>query len=419
MDKILKTLKALHVSEYRLVERKTNGKEWFFIGKKLDMSRAKEVTDYYLTIYQTVYETDKRYKGQATAKISPQLDEDDLEDVICQLVKEASYVRNPYFDLPSFMYDIDETFAPLGDEQDIFQMMWDFYESDTLSLNSYEFFETIEEVRIVNSKGLDVSYIRPTHELELIINAKSESSEIEYYQDLRFGQANIADLKHQIGEACRQAEERKNAVSTPEMTNDVNVILTKENVISLMRYYLMQLNTSYIYNKYSSCEIGTPIGPNYFNIEGIAYLENSSLNHVYDQDGRAVQNVSLIENGIAKALWGAHDTSSYLGLYDTTMIYNYKVSGGKVSLDEMKSKPYLELVQFSSFSCNPITGSFSGEIRLGYYFDGEKTITVTGGSISGNIKDNEATMQLSKDLVKYNNAVVPSAVLLKNVNIAI
>ena len=59
MDKILKTLKALHVSEYRLVERKTNGKEWFFIGKKLDMSRAKEVTDYYLTIYQTVYETDK------------------------------------------------------------------------------------------------------------------------------------------------------------------------------------------------------------------------------------------------------------------------------------------------------------------------------------------------------------------------
>ena len=50
MDLILKALKELHVGEYRIVEKKTYSKEWFFIKKKLDMSRAKEVTHYYLTI---------------------------------------------------------------------------------------------------------------------------------------------------------------------------------------------------------------------------------------------------------------------------------------------------------------------------------------------------------------------------------
>ena len=90
-----------------------------------------------------------------------------------------------------------------------------------------------------------------------------------------------------------------------------------------------------------------------------------------------------------------------------------------MSVEEMKKEPYLELVQFSSFSCHPITGDFSGEIRLGYYYDGQEVVPVTGGSVSGNIKDCEHTMVLSKELVKYDYAVVPQTILLKNVNIAV
>ena len=416
MDLILKALKELHVGEFRLVEKKTYSKEWFFIKKKLDMSRAKEVTHYYLTIYQTNYQANDRFKGQASAKISPSLSLSEIKDVIAQLTKEASYVYNPYFDLPSFMVSYEEKLAILGDVQAIFEMMDDFYESEEISLNSYELFETFEEVRIVNSKGLDVSYVKPNHQLELVINSKDDHHEVEIYQDLRFGQPNITDLKTRIGEACRFAQDRKQAKPTIGVNQ---VLISKENVLSLMRYYLMQLNTDYIFNQYSHQELGNRIGPDHLHLEGMPFLENSSRNIPFDEDGRTVQAVSLIENGRVQHLWGPHISSSYLGLDDTTMVYNYKVGAGNMSVEEMKKEPYLELVQFSSFSCHPITGDFSGEIRLGYYYDGLEVVPVTGGSVSGNIKDCEHTMVLSKELVKYDYAVVPQTILLKNVNIAV
>ena len=419
MEHILKALKECRVGEYKIVEKKTYSKEWFFIQKKLDMSRAKEITEYELTIYQTIYEAQERYKGYAVAKISPKEDEDSLEEIIMQLMKEAGLVRNAYFELPSFMYSIDENVSALGDVQDILEMMSDFHENEEISLNSYELFENIEEVRIVNSKGLDVKYYRPFHDLEVVINAKDAENEIEIYQDYRFGHANIADLKHNMGEACYYAQDRKNAQNATSIQSVQNVIISKENVVSLCNYYVNQLNTTYIYNRYSEVNIGDKVGPNGFNLDGIAFLENSSVNHAYDKDGRAVLSVKLIEDGNVRNLWGSHEASSHLNLTDTTMVYNYKVSGGQLALEEMKKEPYLELVQFSSFSCHPITGSFSGEIRLGYYFDGNVRIPITGGSISGNIKDNEATMQLSKELAKYNFAVVPQAILLKNVNISV
>lgn len=419
MQKIIEVLKELHVTEYRLVEKTIHGKEWFFIGKKLDLSRAKEVKYYYLTIYQPIYLPQERFKGQASIKFSSRVDHDELVDMITQLTKEASYIKNPYFELPS-PQDVEEGLvSPLGDIQEIIQMMEDFYESDELKLNSYELFETMEEVRIVNSKGIDVSYIKPTHELELVINAIQDQHEIEIYQDLCFGQPNITNLKSRIGDACRQAEERKKAIPTSQVEVSSRVIISKENVLQLMQYYLAQLNTSNIYRKYSNIQIGDSLGPDSFTIEGLPYLEYSSRNQPFDEDGRAVKAINLVDNGIVQNVWGAHTPSNYLGIEDTTMVYNYKVASGMMSVQDMKNQPHLELVQFSSFSCNPMTGDFAGEIRLGYYFDGENTTPITGGSISGNIKVNEPTMILSKELIKYDYAVVPQAVMMDRVTISV
>ena len=65
-----------------------------------------------------------------------------------------------------------------------------------------------------------------------------------------------------------------------------------------------------------------------------------------------------------------------------------------------------------------ITGDFAGEIRLGWYKDGDKLIPVTGGSISGNINEVHKEMYLSKEVQKLNNFIGPYSVKLFNVNIA-
>lgn len=418
MEKILTVLKALKVNEYRLMEKTTYSKEWFFIGKKLDMSRAKKVRYYYLTVYQNIYENNQRYKGYASCKITDKDDVDVLEQTVAALVKEASYVKNPYFELPAKNEHPAIQPSPLGDIHEIFEMMADFHETEDVSLNSYELFENLTEVHLVNSRGIDVTYSYPSHELELVMNARDDHHEIEIYQDLRFGQPNVAELKHMLGECRRQAQDRKTAVPLTATSPLLRVIISKENVLEIFRYYLSQLNTDMQFQKYSTIQIGDEIGPENFHLEALPELENSSHNCAYDDDGRVVFGTVLVDHGVVQHVWGSHIYSTYLGLTDTTHLNNFKVAPGNQSLAEMKASPYLEITQFSSFSCQPVTGDFSGEIRLGYYFDGEKTTVVTGGSVSGNIKDNESSMIFSKELEKYDQAVVPAAILLDHVSIS-
>jgi len=87
-------------------------------------------------------------------------------------------------------------------------------------------------------------------------------------------------------------------------------------------------------------------------------------------------------------------------------------------MEEMKKQPFLELRYFSDFQMDEWTGDFGGEIRLGIYFDGEKQVPVTGGSISGNIKDVAASMLLSSDLQTKNNYVCPMAIKLYGISVA-
>ena len=84
----------------------------------------------------------------------------------------------------------------------------------------------------------------------------------------------------------------------------------------------------------------------------------------------------------------------------------------------MKADHFLELLVFSDFEVNPLTGDFSGEIRLGRYFDGEKTIPVSGGHITGNIENIHNNMFLSKKLQQNNNFIGPKTIQLFNINIS-
>ena len=419
MERILQALKEAKVTEYTLKQETIYGKEWFFIGKKIDLSRAKKVRYYELTVYQTVYECQKRYKGSATCRISDCEDEKRLQERIAALYEEAGYVKNDYYELPG-PSDVPFSYpdSSLGTIRDVFEMIEDFHETDHIHLNSFELFETIHEVHLINSKGIDVRYSYPSHELEWIVNATDEHHEIEIYQDLQFGQINIAELKRQIGKAKIQAEDRLYAVPLRQEHLCDRIIISGENVLRLFEYYLIQLRADFIYRQYSSLKIGQTCGPDHFHLEGLNYLDHAPLNRAYDDDGRPCRSVSLVEDGTIVHIWGNHMYSSYLNQQETTMLNYFKVGAGTLSIDQMREAPHLEIVQFSAFSCHPITGDFSGEIRLAYFVHEDQRIPVYGGSISGNIKDHEKTMVLAKELEKFDRAVAPCAIQFEHLNIA-
>jgi hypothetical protein len=84
----------------------------------------------------------------------------------------------------------------------------------------------------------------------------------------------------------------------------------------------------------------------------------------------------------------------------------------------MKKEPYLELITFSDFQMDLITGDFGGEIRLGWYFDGETTTKITGGSLNANIANSHNNFYLSKEVQHGEGFSGPKAIEMFDLTIA-
>jgi predicted Zn-dependent protease len=218
------------------------------------------------------------------------------------------------------------------------------------------------------------------------------------------------------------AKNKALATSTPPLKKST-VLLSGEPVQEFLNYYYIQANANSVYNKVSTFKTGDKVqGDNvegdYINITLDPQLENSTASCPYDSDGLALRKVVLYTDGVINKLWGNKRFSYYLNTEPTGDIRNILVQGGSKTIAEMKESPYLELVAFSDFQMDTLTGDFAGEIRLGWYFDGTTTIPVTGGSISGNIKDVQSKMYLSKETVQNNNFVGPKTLQLFEVSVA-
>jgi len=208
---------------------------------------------------------------------------------------------------------------------------------------------------------------------------------------------------------------RDKAVEAPN-TGKYRVILGEEAAKEISYYYKSILNTALIYQEVSKVKVGDDIQGQ----EVVGDKINMCLDPKvpYDQDGIELKSVTLIEEGQVKAIHGGKRFSYYLGVEPTGNIRDVKVLPGNKSVEEMRTGDGLELVTFSGFQVDDMTGDFAGEIRLGFiWHDGERT-PITGGSVSGNIKDIEKNMYLSKEVVEDDWYNGPAFIEVENVNIA-
>ena len=70
------------------------------------------------------------------------------------------------------------------------------------------------------------------------------------------------------------------------------------------------------------------------------------------------------------------------------------------------------------FQVDTMTGDIAGEIRLAYLHENGNHIPVSGGSISGNMRDFLGTMRMSRESAQYNSLRIPAVTRLQGVNIA-
>lgn len=421
LDTVLSLLRASGVSAWEVSDVTTDGWEFYFIRHALDQNRAKLVEHIRVKVYQR--SEDGASMGFAACEIPPTATESEAKELIDALRYRASLVKNrPYTLQGSRAAEPaeEQTIDVAAISRAFLETMRDLPETPGEDINSYEIFVSEKHRRFINSEGIDVEESYPDSMIEVVVNARDEKREIELYRSFSSGTCDAAALKRDLLRAMQTGRDRLRALPTPPLGR-ADVLFTTADACEIYSCFAQRLDAELIYRGISTWKAGESICRAFAGdaptLCAVRTLANSSANRRYDAEGAPIRDVVMMEKGVVRRNLGSRMFSSYLGLEDSFIPTNFTVSGGSRSEKELRSGPYLEVVEFSDFQVDAVTGDLFGEIRLAYLHEGEKTIPVTGGSVSGNLLHLSENMLLSRETVQYDNWSIPSATLIRGVTV--
>ena len=422
LNEIIDIVKASGADAWEITDTREEGWEFYFIRRRLDQNRAKLVEHIRVTVYKK--SEDGKFLGSAGGEIAPTADEAEAKRIIAGLLRNAAYVRNPFYTLNKPFEGMaqagDETVEPAKIAADFIQAMQSVPETATEDINSWELFVSAKHRRFVNSEGVDVASVYPACMLEAVINARLDGHEIELYRLYKSGGCDRDTLVRDISETLRYGKDKLIAGSTPNL-GKADVVFSTDAALEIYDWFTMRMNAAFKVRGLSDWEAGKPVAEgatgDKVTVTAVKRLPNSSRNAACDAEGAPVRDTALIEDGVAKRFLGNRQFSQYMGLEESFQPGNIVVTGGSQSAEDLRQGQFLEVVEFSDFQVNPMNGDIAGEIRLAYWHDGDNVTPVSGGSVTGTMADFAKTMKMSKETRQYDCRVIPAVTRLEGVTV--
>ena len=420
-ERIREKLKALPVAAWEMTETAENRWEFYFIGHKLDQTRSAVVKGIEVKVYAA--SEGNQFLGNAAQTISPTATEAEIDEILEKLIFQAGLVKNPYYTLTDVPVTVPGQTAPVdvaAIAKDCIQALAAVPETENEKINSYEIFVSEICRHTCNSNGVEYTCVYPSTEIEVVVNAKKEAHEIELHRIYRSGSCDAKKLQADVTRVMGFGKDRLEAVPTPKLGRG-DVLFSTADACGIYEYFADKMHADYVVRKISDWEIGKPVAEEMkgdkVTLRAVPELPNSSMNMPVDRENSLIRDRYLIREGVAENYCGSRQFSQYLGLSESSMITNLVVEGGLLSEAQIREGDYLEVVEFSDFQVDSLSGDIAGEIRLGYLHRGGKTTIVTGGSVSGSMNDAVKEMVFSKETEQYNNRVIPKVTLLKGLRI--
>ena len=418
LERLLKVLKASGADAWEVTDTLEKGWEFYLIRHALDQNRYKELESFRVKVYRRMEDC----LGSAGAPIPPDADEAEMTRIVAGLCQDAAYVRNPVYTLNTPAAEAESP-AETGEPVDLKAISGDFLrtaaslpETETEDLNSCEIFVSEIRRRFLNSEGVDVTAVYPSSMVEAVVNARRDGHEIELYRLYRSGTCDREQLTRDLTETMRYGRDKLTAEPTPAL-GKADVVLSTDAAREVYDYFISRLSAASVYRGISDWKIGDAVAPENLTLRTVPFLPNSSRNAAYDSEGARIRELTLIDNGKAVHYWGSRQFSQYLGLTDAFIASNFVVGGGTASAAEIRQGDYLEIVEFSDFQVDPMTGDIAGEIRLGYLHQGGRTVSVSGGSVSGNMKELAGSMIFSAESRQYDCMRIPAVTRLNGATV--
>ena len=410
------------VSGYKINIHKKESCELFFVKGKLETVRRTNTCDKEVTVYVDHGEC----KGDAQFFIYPSTTPEQVRCLIDEAVGKALLINNQNYELPAAEtgeYTVESNFAEYDPAELASIISKTVFEANTVenaSLNSVEVFINKHTETVLNSRGLNKTQIRYDAKVEAIPTYNGENMSVELYEQYNFSSLDLNDLRGEIAGKMAEVRARFEAVK-PDAPLEGNVILNKLELEDLFFNIARSLNYASVYSHSNLWNKGDAIQKapqgDVIGITMAGQAPGSVRSSQFDSDGLALNSIRIVEGGKAAAYYGSNRYGQYLGEVPTGDLRCLCADPGTASAEAFTSGKYLEVISMSGLQVDFYNDYIGGEVRLAYYHDGEKTVPVTGVSISGKLSQVLDKIRFSSELAVQGGYFGPAKAALQDMTI--
>ena len=423
ITRIINLLKANSgVSDYRINTLKRESYELFFVHKDLETVRSTDTTDINVTVY--VYDGDKL--GDASFSVYASYTDEVIEKEIEAARNKAVLASNKAYDLPGNEggeWESDSNFKDYA-PYDLASVVADtVFKADSYkdgSINALEIFVYKDTVSVLNSRGIDKTEHKYSAMVEAIPTWNTDKESVELYECYNFTELDTDALTAEIDGKMREVRDRMVAIK-PESKLSCPVVLAASELRHLFLDLASNLNFAGVYRHVNAFSKGdtvqkSPVGDK-ITVTMKGRMTGSVSSCAFDESGVTTKDATVIKDGVAESYYGNIRFASYLGEKPTGNLRCIKVECGSLTDKELNSAPYFKCVSMSGLQLDIYNDYIGGEVRLAYYFDGEKEIPVTGVSISGKLSEALSNMYLADKATTYESYNGPAYALFDKIEI--
>ena len=420
---MIAALKAnAQVSDYKINLTAKESYECFYVKGRLETVRCTETCDKVVTVYVD----HDGFKGDSQFYVYPSTTEAELSELIEKAVQKASLLNNKMYTLPekeTGEYEVESNFSAYTQAELASKIADCVFAANTVEnadLNSVEVFVNRYTDTVVNSRGICKTQVRYDAMVEAIPTYNGEAESVELYQQYNFSTFDTEAVKQEISQKLQEVKARASAVK-PDFSLDCKVILNTQELGELFGTLCRELNFATVYAHAGVFHKGDAIQENPTGDKITITMSGAVPGNIrsahFDSDGMTLQDRTIVEEGKAVAYYGANRFGQYLEETPTGNLRCIQVTPGSACAKCLSEGPYLEVLSMSGLQVDTFTDYIGGEIRLAYYYDGEKITPVTGISITGSLKQVLASIRLSCETAVDNGYTGPKKAILTGMKI--
>ncbi len=402
--------------------------EIYTINSEIEAIRCNTVSNYSLLLHKD--KGKKNLMGESKANF--QLLPNDWKEIVDETIIRANLTENPKYTLPSpwelpsakknQIYD-ESLEENIPQELEKINHILSNMKASLLygcHLASYEVFLEKYTTKIKNSQGLNLNIPSSKILWDFVLISKNKELEINNFSQRRF----LRDFNWEkiLQENSSQLIDLQESKLSP--TGNFSVVMGDEALDTIFDYFTAQADGSALYHKYSSFKEETSIYENQQNaVEPLTIKTDPDLtggmkSGFFETLGYPLSPLTIIADGVLQNFTIGGKFADLLNKPKTSALSNTIVSPGQTPYNDFLQEEVFELLKFSTFKPNPITGAFSGEIRLGYWHKAGKKYPIRGGSVSGVSQKSFLKARFSKEVVKRASYHGPKGVFFESITLA-